>query len=275
MVYYRHERKDFGNEVDGVAHVIAVTNQKGGVGKTTTAVNVSACLAESGKKTVLIDLDPQGNATSGLGIDKSGLQRSIYDSLIDAMPLGEVLQPTLVKKLTVAPATMDVAGATIELVGMDAREYILKQRIHEWEQTASESYDYVIIDCPPSLGLLTINALTAADYVMIPVQCEFYALEGLAQLMQTVEMVRADLNRTLQLLGVVLTMYDGRTNLSIQVAEEVKKYFSSRVFKTIIPRNVRLGEAPSHGQPITVYDPRSKGTEVYKKLTKEVKKRVV
>lgn len=257
-----------------MAQIIAVTNQKGGVGKTTTAINVSACLAGCGKRTLLIDLDPQGNATSGLGIDKESLTKNIYDCLIESVPIADVLQKTAVKKLAILPATMDVAGAAVELVNMERREYALKDALTTYIETAKKPYDYIIIDCPPSLGLLTINALVAADFVLIPVQCEFYALEGLAQLMQTVEMVRSNLNANLRLLGLLMTMYDGRTNLSIQVTEEVKKYFSGQVFNTIIPRSVRLGEAPSHGEPITIYDPRSKGAEVYEKLAKEVIRRV-
>lgn len=262
------------NEVDEVTHIIAVTNQKGGVGKTTTAISLSACLADSGKRTLLVDLDPQGNATSGLGIDKTGLEKNLYDCLIEQTPMEEVVQKTAVKKLDVIPATMDIAGAAVELVTMDAREYILKTCLQAYLAGAKKKYDFVVIDCPPSLGLLTINALVAADSVLIPVQCEFYALEGLAQLMQTVEMVRTSLNEKLHVLGLLMTMYDGRTNLSIQVTEEVKKYFSGQVFKTIIPRNVRLGEAPSYGEPITIYDPNSKGAEVYRKLAKEVIRRV-
>ncbi len=257
-----------------MAYIIAVTNQKGGVGKTTTAINLSACLAECGKRTLLVDLDPQGNATSGLGIDKSSLEQNLYDCLIDQTMMEEVVQPTMIKKLALVPATMDVAGAAVELVSMKNREYILKNSLKAYIKRMKKPYDYVIIDCPPSLGLLTLNALAAADYVLIPVQCEFYALEGLAQLMKTVEMVRNSVNENLRLLGLLMTMYDGRTNLSIQVTEEVKKYFSGHVFHTIIPRNVRLGEAPSHGEPITVYDPHSRGAEVYAKLAKEVIGRV-
>lgn len=257
-----------------LTHIIAVTNQKGGVGKTTTAISLSACLADCGKRTLLVDLDPQGNATSGLGIDKTSLTKNLYYCLIEQTPMTEVVQKTMIKKLAVVPATMDVAGAAVELVTIDNREHVLKNVLHEYLHTVKKPYDYVVIDCPPSLGLLTINALAAADFVLIPVQCEFYALEGLAQLMQTVEMVRSSLNDKLHLLGLLMTMYDGRTNLSIQVTEEVKKYFSGQVFKTIIPRNVRLGEAPSHGEPITIYDPHSKGAEVYKKLAKEVIRRV-
>lgn len=257
-----------------MAYIIAVTNQKGGVGKTTTAVNLSACLAEDGKRTLLIDLDPQGNATSGLGIDKENLEQSLYDCLIDGVPMQEVVQPSVVKHLSVLPATMDMAGAAVELVAMDKREYILRQSLEQYFNSMKKTYDYVIIDCPPSLGLLTINALAAAHFVLIPVQCEFYALEGLAQLMQTVEMVRTDLNYDLRLLGLLMTMFDGRTNLSLQVTEEVKKYFSGQVFQTIIPRNVRLSEAPSYGQPITMYDSRSRGAAVYRQLAKEVMHRV-
>lgn len=257
-----------------MTHIIAVTNQKGGVGKTTTAISLSACLADYGKRTLLVDLDPQGNATSGLGIDKTSLTKNLYDCLIEHTPMTEVVQNTMIKKLAVIPATMDLAGAAVELVTVPQREYVLKNVLSAYLQSLKKPYDYVIMDCPPSLGLLTVNALAAADSVLIPVQCEFYALEGLAQLMQTVEMVRSSLNDKLHLLGLLMTMYDGRTNLSIQVTEEVKKYFSGQVFQTIIPRNVRLGEAPSHGEPITIYDPHSKGAEVYKKLAKEVIRRV-
>ena len=257
-----------------LTHIIAVTNQKGGVGKTTTAISLSACLADCGKRTLLVDLDPQGNATSGLGIDKTSLTKNLYDCLIEHISMTEVVQNTMIKKLAVIPATMDLAGAAVELVTVPQREYVLKNVLNEYLQSLKKPYDYVIMDCPPSLGLLTVNALAAADSVLIPVQCEFYALEGLAQLMQTVEMVRSSLNDKLHLLGLLMTMYDGRTNLSIQVTEEVKKYFSGQVFKTIIPRNVRLGEAPSHGEPITIYDPHSKGAEVYKKLAREVIRRV-
>ena len=257
-----------------LTHIIAVTNQKGGVGKTTTAISLSACLADCGKRTLLVDLDPQGNVTSGLGIDKTSLTKNLYDCLIEHTPMTEVVQNTMIKKLAVIPATMDLAGAAVELVTVPQREYVLKNVLSAYLQSLKKPYDYVIMDCPPSLGLLTVNALAAADSVLIPVQCEFYALEGLAQLMQTVEMVRSSLNDKLHLLGLLMTMYDGRTNLSIQVTEEVKKYFSGQVFQTIIPRNVRLGEAPSHGEPITIYDPHSKGAEVYKKLAKEVIRRV-
>lgn len=257
-----------------MAYIIAVTNQKGGVGKTTTAVNLSACLAGYGKRTLLIDLDPQGNATSGLGIDKEGLEKNVYDCLINWVPMNDVVLSSSVKKLSVLPATMDVAGAAVELVNMEQREQVLRRSLEQYMASVDKSYNYIIIDCPPSLGLLTINALVAAHFILIPVQCEFYALEGLAQLMQTVEMVRSDFNQDLRLLGLLMTMFDGRTNLSLQVTEEVKKYFSGQVFKTIIPRTVRLSEAPSHGEPITTYDPRSRGAEVYRKLAREVIRRV-
>lgn len=257
-----------------MAKVIAVTNQKGGVGKTTTAVNLSACLAEAGKHTLLVDLDPQGNATSGLGIDKHTLQGGTYDSLIGAMDMNDVIAETAVKKLFIAPATMDLAGATVELVAMKERESALRKALINVRTTRGRAFDYILIDCPPSLDLLTINALVAADSVLIPVQCEFYALEGLAQLTETVQAVALDMNANLAVLGLLLTMYDGRTNLSLQVAEEVKKYFGDQVFRTIIPRNVRLGEAPGYGEPIITYDPHSKGATVYRKVAKEVIERV-
>lgn len=249
-----------------MTHIIAVTNQKGGVGKTTTAVNLSACLAAADKKTLLIDMDPQGNATSGLGVDKEELEASLYDCLITNIPLAEVIRPTMVEGLFIVPATIDLAGAAIELVSLEEREHILHKLL---EQVAGD-YDYILIDCPPSLGLLTLNALVAARSVLIPVQCEFYAMEGLAQLMQTVEMVRDNMNQELHLFGVVLTMFDSRTNLAGQVAGEVRKYFERTVFDTVIPRNVRLSEAPSYGEPIICYDPRSRGAAVYTQLAEEV-----
>ncbi len=246
--------------------IIAITNQKGGVGKTTTTVNLSACLADAGKKVMLVDLDPQGNASSGLGIDKSELNQCVYDVLIDEVPVAEVIQPTALKKLQVLPATIQLAGAEVEMVGIVSRETILKEALKKYKK----EYDYILIDCPPSLGLLTLNALTAADSVLIPIQCEFYALEGVSQLVKTVNLVKEALNPKLEIEGVLLTMFDGRTNLSIQVAEEVKKHFTEKVYKTVIPRNVRLSEAPSYGEPIIIYDPKSKGSKVYKELAKEV-----
>lgn len=246
--------------------IIAIANQKGGVGKTTTSVNLGACLAEMGKRVLVVDIDPQGNTTSGLGIDKKMVDKCVYDVLIGGAPVKQVLQPTRLPHLQVAPSTLDLAGAEIELVSMISREHRLKKALAE----VRDEFDYILIDCPPSLGLLTINALTSADSLLIPIQCEFYALEGLGQLMNTVFLVQANLNPGLKIEGVVLTMFDGRTNLAIQVVEEVKRYFRNKVYRTIIPRNVRLSEAPSHGKPIIIYDPKSKGAEVYTELAKEV-----
>jgi chromosome partitioning protein len=246
--------------------IIAVVNQKGGVGKSTTAINLSAYLALYGKKILLVDIDPQGNSTSGLGIDKNTLEKCIYNVLIDGIPMKEVLQKTEIENLQVIPATIQLAGAEIEMVPKDRREYIFKGAIGE---IASE-YDYVLIDCPPSLGLLTINALVGADSLIIPIQCEYYALEGVSQLLSTVQLVQKKLNPELEIEGVLLTMFDARTNLSIQVVEEVKKYFRNKIYRAIIPRNVRLSEAPSYGKPIPIYDPKSKGAEVYEELAKEL-----
>lgn len=249
-----------------LARVIAIANQKGGVGKTTTAVNLAAFLARNGRRVLVVDIDPQGNATSGFGIDKGLLAKSVYNVLTDEVPLRDVIFPTAVPDLEIAPANVDLAGAEIELVVMLSRETRLKRALDD----VLDRYEYVLIDCPPSLGLLTLNALAAADSVLIPVQCEFYALEGVSQLMNTVALVRKNLNPDLQVEGVLLTMFDGRTNLSIQVVEEVKKHFRGQVFRSIVPRNVRLSEAPSHGLPIVLYDPRSRGAEVYAELAKEV-----
>lgn len=246
--------------------VLAIANQKGGVGKTTTSVNLSACLAYIGKKVLLVDIDPQGNATSGAGIDKSDVEQCIYDVLVDDVEASEIIRETKVEKLYIIPATIQLAGAEIELVPTISREVRLKRALEE----VKEDYDYIIIDCPPSLGLLTLNALTAADAVVIPVQCEYYALEGLSQLLSTIRLVQKHLNHELRIEGVLLTMLDARTNLGIQVIEEVKKYFQDKVYRTIIPRNVRLSEAPSHGEPIIIYDPKSRGAEVYLELAKEV-----
>ena len=246
--------------------VLAVANQKGGVGKTTTAVNLSACLAALGKKVLLVDSDPQGNASSGLGVNKSELKQCVYDALVNDVPAGELIRSVNIENLFLLPATIQLAGAEIELVSMMSRESRLKRVLEK----VKYDYDFVIIDCPPSLGLLTINALTAANAVLVPIQCEFYALEGLAQLMNTVQLVQRNLNPALKLEGVVMTMFDARTNLSIQVVDEVKQHFRSKVYQTIIPRNVRLSEAPSHGQPVIHYDPRSKGAEVYFDLAREV-----
>ena len=249
-----------------MAKTIAIANQKGGVGKTTTSVNLSACLAAEKKKVLLVDVDPQGNATSGYGVDKSKIERSIYNVLVDGLPIKEAIQKTTFENLHILPATIELAGAEVELVSAISRETKLKRAIDQ----IKANYDYVIIDCPPSLGLLTLNSLTAADSVLMPIQCEFYALEGVSQLMNTVKLVQQNLNSDLTLEGVLLTMYDSRTKLSMQVAEEVKKHFQERVYQTVIPRNVRLSEAPSYGQPIIEYDPKSKGAEVYRALAKEV-----
>lgn len=239
---------------------IAIFNQKGGVGKTTTNINLAACLAMKGKKILIIDIDPQGNTTSGMGINKKGLKYTMYDVLIDDdVKPQDAIMHTSIKNLDIIPASVQLAGAEIELVQLEAREKRLKRSL----DLIKDDYEYIFIDCPPSLGLLTINSLTAVDSVLIPIQCEFYALEGVSQLMSTIELVQQKLNKNLQIQGVILSMFDGRTNLSIQVVEEVKKYFKDKVFTTVIPRNIRLAEAPSFGMPITVYDPKSKGAEAY------------
>lgn len=248
--------------------IISIINQKGGVGKTTTAVNLAAYLADKGKKTLLIDEDSQGNSTSGLS-DGVDFQGNLYDVLLNDQPVEEAIVKTALKKLFLLPASIDLAGAEIEIAGLSERETLLKRKI----EALKESYDYILIDCPPSLGLMTLNALVASDSIIIPIQAEFYALEGLSQLVKTVQIVGRKLNPSLHILGIVLTMFDGRTNLSIQVAEEVKKYFGSKVFKTVIPRSVKLSEAPSFGESILTYAPKSKGAEAYKKLCREVLKR--
>lgn len=244
--------------------IISIANQKGGVGKTTTAINLSTILAKKGKKVLMIDADPQGNATSGVGVDKD-VETSVYDLLVNDIEAKDAIQKTEVRNLSICPSNINLAGAEVELVSMMSREYRLKEKL----DTIKDDYDYIIIDCPPSLGLITLNSFTASDSVLIPVQCEYYALEGLGQLLNTINLVKKHLNRSLQVEGALLTMYDIRTNLSNQVVKEVKGYFGERVYKTVIPRNVRLSEAPSYGMPISVYDPKSKGAKSYEKFVKE------
>ena len=248
--------------------VISIANQKGGVGKTTTAVNLSTILAKKGKKVLLIDTDPQGNASSGLGINKD-VNFSVYDVIINDVEIENTVQQTMVKNLDVCPSNINLAGAEVELVSMMSREHRLKEKI----DNQKDKYDYIIIDCPPSLGLITLNAFTASDSVLIPVQCEYYALEGLGQLINTINLVKKHLNKDLKIEGALLTMFDIRTNLSNQVVNEVNKYFENKVYKTVIPRNVKLSEAPSYGMPISVYDPKSKGAKAYDKFVKELLKK--
>ena len=249
---------------------IAIFNQKGGVGKTTTNINLSACLAMKGKKVLVVDIDPQGNTTSGIGLVKRKLQYTIYDVIVNKdFDISKAILHTKTEGLDILPASVDLAGAEIELVNLEGRERRLKKAIDK----VKSLYDFVFIDCPPSLGLLTINSLTAVDSVLIPIQCEFYALEGVSQLMSTVEMVRKNMNPNIEIEGVILSMFDGRTNLSLQVVQEVKKYFGSKVFSTIIPRNVRLAEAPSYGLPIVKYDPKSKGAKAYQQFATELLRR--
>lgn len=249
-----------------MARVIAIANQKGGVGKTTTAINLSACLAERNKRILAIDIDPQGNTTSGLGVNKNNLENTIYQMMIGECSLQECLIKTDFDNLYLLPSNVNLAGAEIELIGISEREYILKNYIDK----VRDDYDFIIIDCPPSLSTLTVNAMTAADTILVPIQCEFYALEGLTQLIHTINLVKKRLNPDLRMEGVVFTMFDARTNLSLQVVENVKENLNQNIYKTIIPRNVRLAEAPSHGLPINVYDPKSAGAEGYRQLAEEV-----
>ena len=249
-----------------MGRIIAVANQKGGVGKTTTSINLAACLAEKGKKVLAVDMDPQGNLTSGLGVDKDSVEKSIYELIIGEVDIKEVINKEVLENLDIIPTSIDLSAAEIELIGVDDKEYILRNAIDQ----VKDQYDFVIIDCPPSLSMLTINAMTTADSVSVPIQCEYYALEGLSQLIHTVELVKDRLNSKLEIEGVVFTMYDARTNLSLQVVENVKDNLQQNIYKTIIPRNIRLAEAPSYGLPINKYDPKSTGAESYMRLADEV-----
>ncbi len=252
-----------------MGRVIAIANQKGGVGKTTTAINLAAALAEKNKQVLLIDIDPQGNATSGVGVEKEKLEFTIYDLILGETPIQSCIEFTEFKNLSLIPSNVDLAAAEIELIGIQEKEYIIKKEVDK----IKDKYDFILIDCPPSLNLLTINAMTTADTVLVPIQCEYYALEGLSQLIHTINLVRERLNPYLDIEGIVFTMFDARTNLSLQVVENVRANIKQRVYSTIIPRNVRLAEAPSHGYPITIYDTKSAGAESYRALAEEVMNR--
>ena len=252
-----------------MSRIIAIANQKGGVGKTTTAINLSACLSEKKKKVLTLDIDPQGNTTSGLGVDKNAVENTVYELILDEAEMKECIFPSVMEHLSVIPSNINLSGAEIELIGFERKEYLLKNKLDQ----IRDDYDYIIIDCPPSLNLLTINAMTAADSVIVPIQCEYYALEGLSQLIHTIDLIKERLNPKLEIEGVVFTMYDARTNLSLQVVENVKENLHQNIYKAIIPRNVRLAEAPSHGVPINVYEPKSAGAEAYRELANEVMER--
>ncbi len=249
-----------------MGRIIAIANQKGGVGKTTTSINLSACLAEAGKKVLTIDIDPQGNTTSGLGVESDSITNTVYEMLLGECSLEDCIIKTDIENLDVVAADVNLAGAEIDLINIEDREFIMKKSI----QTIKSNYDYIIIDCPPSLNMLTVNAMTTADSVLVPIQCEYYALEGLTQLIHTINLVKRKLNPALEIEGIVFTMYDARTNLALQVVENVKNNLKQKIYNTIIPRNIKLAEAPSHGMPINIYDPRSTGAESYRNLAKEL-----
>lgn len=249
-----------------MGRIIAIANQKGGVGKTTTSINLSSCIAAKGKKVLVVDIDPQGNTTSGYGIEKNDLDNTIYELMLGDCSIEDCIIKDIIENISILPSNVNLAAAEIELIGVDKKEYILKNEI-DW---VKDRYDYIIIDCPPSLSLLTVNAMTTADSVLVPIQCEYYALEGLSQLIHTVNLVKERLNPNLEMEGVVFTMYDSRTNLSAQVVENVKSHLNQKVYRTVIPRNIRLAEAPSYGQPINIYDPKSAGAESYLALAEEV-----
>ena len=272
MILWNNEKKDDiimkcpKERSTKMGRIIAIANQKGGVGKTTTAINLSASLASLGKKVLAIDMDPQGNMSSGLGVDKNEVEKTVYDLIIGNIGIEECIYEEVIENLDVLPSNIDLSAAEIELIGVDNKEYILRDKVNK----VKEKYDFIIIDCPPALSMLTINAMTTSDSVLVPIQCEYYALEGLSQLIHTIELVQERLNPELEIEGVVFTMYDARTNLSLQVVENVKDNLNQNIYKTIIPRNIRLAEAPSYGMPINLYDPKSKGTESYLLLAEEV-----